>query len=55
MENFMEKDYINGTIINILKELIIMVLKKAKGKLDIMMEKNVLLILKMENRMEKEF
>ena len=42
MENFMEKDFINGKIINILKEITIMELKKGKEKLDIIMEKNVL-------------
>ena len=42
-------------ITNILKELIIKELKKEKEKLDIVMGENVMLILKMENRMEKEF
>ena len=42
MENFTEKDFISGKIINILKEITIMELKKGKEKLDIIMEKNVL-------------
>ena len=41
MGNFMEKVYINGKIINILKELISMELKKEKEKLNFLMEKNL--------------
>ena len=44
----MEKDYINGVKINIIKEIILMELKKEKEKLNFLMEKNLFAILKME-------
>ena len=51
----MEKNYINGVKINIIKEIILMELKKEKEKLNFLMEKNLFVILKMENRMELVF
>ena len=42
MDNLMEKDFINGVKMNIIKEIIKWELKKEMEKLNILMGKNIL-------------